>query len=110
MRPRFIDWNANSRICPSCRENGAQPLDNFHRDKSRPNGRANWCKVCTHRKAAQPSNSTLTVKDAIRRPRTREEIAKITGYDEDVIADVLASLWDTGQAVIDRESRKFLAA
>ena|SRR6478672_1433352 len=103
-RPKMIDWNSDCRVCPTCPEKGAQPLENFHKDASRPNGRMSRCKAClmVNRKPNVKAKARETIKSVIRHPRTREEIAMLTGYDEDVVSDVLARLWDAGEARVER--------
>jgi len=50
------------------------------------------------------------VREAIREPRTQEEIIELTGIDEQIVSDVLAQFWDSGEARIDRASRRFQLA
>jgi hypothetical protein len=118
-RPKTIDWSADFRTCPGCRQNGPQPLENFGRDSSRPNGRLSHCRPCWNQrqieKRAQaverkPSILSMSVKDRViwamkRGARTRESIQAVAGIrDEDRMSDALADLYDTNQ--LDRRSLK----
>lgn len=114
-RPAKHDWNSGTWVCPACPpEIGPQSLDNFTRDAKRLNGRANKCRKCNRRerveadrirRIAQPS-----VKQVIREPKTREEIAELTGLDEEVVSSELAKLWDRDLVKIDPVNRTFVAA
>jgi len=108
-RPKTIDWGADSRVCPSCPENGSQPLENFGYDRSRPNGRLSHCRACWNQKqiekrhkaiARKPSILSMSVKDRViwameRGAQTREAIQEVAGIrDEDRMTDALADLYD----------------
>ena len=49
------------------------------------------------------------IKAAIQRPRTPEEIAEITGIDEQIISDVLAHLYDTDSVKVAQRRFQLVA-
>jgi hypothetical protein len=113
-RPSTKDWNSGTWVCPTCpAEIGAQPLENFSRDAKRPNGRANRCRKCGRRDRDQAKRTRVrsrVVKHVLRQPKTREEIAELTGLDEEVVSSELAKLWDRDLVKIDPVNRTVVAA
>jgi len=104
------------KTCPTC---GETRMSEFGIDRRASDGLNCYCRACVRaqgnkRNAAKRKPCVVSpaekVRHAIQRPRTREEIEKITGYDEQIVSDVLAQMWDSGEARIDRETRRFKAA
>lgn len=62
----------HSKVCTGC--NLEVPLDGFHADKNRPDGRRSMCKVC--RKKNNPSKAELEARDKISDPDVRWTNAK----------------------------------
>lgn len=102
----------NAKTCSHhlCERRGELlPLTEFHSDRSRKDGRTPICKQCKARQAKQEWQArkdpevqrkpSVRVYSAIKKGfRTRGQIERATGLDEDVISDALAELYD-GDAV-----------
>ncbi len=52
------------KLCPSCPEKGWQPIENFHFNKSAPDGRQVYCKECVRarrRASYDPDKERLAI-------------------------------------------------
>ena len=52
MMTPYIDWDSPTRTCPSCPQNGPQPLENFYVCATRLNNRSSKCKPCQRAQTA----------------------------------------------------------
>ena len=106
VRPRGRPRRA-VKVCTSCPETR---VSEFGVDRHRLDGLNGYCRSCVRRGRSEREatrkpcviSPAEKVRSVIRRPRTREEIALITGYDEQIVSDVLAKMWDEGN--LDRTS------
>lgn len=84
-----------------CRRKGELlGLSEFSAHRGKKDGLNIYCRHCTARRSAERRKRTVfdSVVSAIERGhRTRERIKDLTELEEDVIADVLADLWDRSE-------------
>ncbi len=100
MKPRAGVIPGVTKWCPGC--NGAKPVEEFHRHRNRPGGRAGICADCTSTRAVRNRQASPDRYREISRQSARRERE---AYPERVAAGVRRSKAALRKAVLDHYGR-----